>query len=399
MNSHSFFKDLESFDQFKKIADGRVFKAAPDDWCIYIADIEKSTEAASDGRYKDVNLIGAACISAATNAVRTRFPDLEIAYVFGGDGATIAAPESVRDLIREAWVQLKAQAKVSFNLNLRAGCVPVAEIRKSGADVTIGRQRLSPGNHLAAFSGGGVSLAEHWIKNPAPDSSFLFSSENQTSTPDLTGLSCRWEPFETRHGVMISILVTATDQCLDTSQIYGKVLDALESVLGRDANRNCPVSLETMRLQWSPSRSQSEALITQGQKPLFWRQLTLLFQSLAHWTLEKLGIKGGSYDAKHYKSEMQANTDYQRFDDALRLVLDCSEDETNRIEEVLEDFFKQGMICYGTHRANHALMTCLVFNLNQSQHVHFIDGGDGGFAVAAQDLKHRRATFAQEENA
>ena len=38
-----------------------------------------------------------------------------------------------------------------------------------------------------------------------------------------------------------------------------------------------------------------------------------------------------------------------------------------------------------------ALMTCLVFNLEKSEHVHFIDGGDGGFAIAAKQLKAQLA--------
>jgi Protein of unknown function (DUF3095) len=32
-------------------------------------------------------------------------------------------------------------------------------------------------------------------------------------------------------------------------------------------------------------------------------------------------------------------------------------------------------------------MTCLVFSLEQSRHVHFIDGADGGYALAALQLK------------
>jgi len=34
------------------------------------------------------------------------------------------------------------------------------------------------------------------------------------------------------------------------------------------------------------------------------------------------------------------------------------------------------------------LMTCLVFERHGRQ-VHFIDGADGGYAIAAKKLKHR----------
>jgi hypothetical protein len=33
------------------------------------------------------------------------------------------------------------------------------------------------------------------------------------------------------------------------------------------------------------------------------------------------------------------------------------------------------------------MMTCLVFSLDESRHVHFIDGADGGYALAALQLK------------
>ena len=32
-------------------------------------------------------------------------------------------------------------------------------------------------------------------------------------------------------------------------------------------------------------------------------------------------------------------------------------------------------------------MTCLVFSIEQSEHVHFIDGADGGYAKAAVGFK------------
>ena len=49
---------------------------------------------------------------------------------------------------------------------------------------------------------------------------------------------------------------------------------------------------------------------------------------------------------------------------------------------------------YGLHAANTALMTCLVLNLQKSEHIHFIDGGDGGdsgFAIAEKQMKAQLA--------
>ena len=71
----------------------------------------------------------------------------------------------------------------------------------------------------------------------------------------------------------------------------------------------------------------------------------------------------------------------------LRLVLDCTEKQVREIDSFLSTLHDEEIIVYGIHTANSALMTCLVFNLVQSEHIHFIDGADGGFALAASQLK------------
>ena len=44
---------------------------------------------------------------------------------------------------------------------------------------------------------------------------------------------------------------------------------------------------------------------------------------------------------------------------------------------------------YGMHEADSAMMTCLLFSLDQSKHVHFIDEFNSGFAIAARQLKQQ----------
>ena len=61
------------------------------------------------------------------------------------------------------------------------------------------------------------------------------------------------------------------------------------------------------------------------------------------------------------------------------------------MEAALGGLRSEGWIAYGLHEADSALMTCLVFNLTDSEHVHFIDGADGGFAMAARQLKQQLA--------
>ena len=85
MSSNQFYASIPAFDDFSGIADSDNYRLAPDDWHVIIADVKGSTRAIAEGRYKDVNMIGAACINAVLNISQKR----SVPYVFGGDGATL----------------------------------------------------------------------------------------------------------------------------------------------------------------------------------------------------------------------------------------------------------------------------------------------------------------------
>ena len=163
MTDNHFIADLPSFTRFADVADPAHFVPAPDGWRIYCCDIVNSTKAIAEGRYKGVNMMGAACIMAAINAT----PGIELAYVFGGDGATILAPDAVASAIDGALTRTRALARQSFGLAMRVGAVPLAEIRARGADMRVAMFELSPGNRLAMFTGGGAAMADRLIKSDA----------------------------------------------------------------------------------------------------------------------------------------------------------------------------------------------------------------------------------------
>jgi spermidine synthase len=47
----------------------------------------------------------------------------------------------------------------------------------------------------------------------------------------------------------------------------------------------------------------------------------------------------------------------------------------------------QGVLRYGMNVSQTALMTCLVTSPTDNLHVHFVDGGDGGYTNAAKTMK------------
>jgi len=57
----------------------------------------------------------------------------------------------------------------------------------------------------------------------------------------------------------------------------------------------------------------------------------------------------------------------------------------------LEHHRQNGDCYYGAHIADEAIITCLIFQ-RVGKHLHFIDGGNGGYTLASQKLKEMRAT-------
>jgi hypothetical protein len=69
------------------------------------------------------------------------------------------------------------------------------------------------------------------------------------------------------------------------------------------------------------------------------------------------------------------------------MTLDCTPALADRLEDMLIEADNQGIARYGMHRQDAALMTCFVPSPTRSDHIHFVDGAMGGYAMAARALK------------
>ena len=380
MNSLRFYADIEAFEDFSGIADIGNYRQAPDDWHVIIADVQGSTRAIAEGRYKDVNMIGAACINAVLNISRKK----SVPYVFGGDGATLMVPSSEVESAARVLLGVRDLATSRFNLILRVGVVAVAEIhRQHGPRVMVGKYRLSPGNDLAVFSGGGMELAETWVKS---GSDYLLETSYDDNTPDLSGLSCRWEPLASQNGLMLSLLMQATSaEESERADLYRRLIADIANIT--DDVEAKPVCNANMAFRWPPRGLAAETDLTLGGRNRYAHSLNLYINSLLQWVLDRFDISAGGYRGQQYRVELRDNTDYRRFDDTLRILIDCSREQADKIDALLATHAQHGILKYGLHRSPTALMTCLVFNLDKGEHVHFVDGGDGGFTAAAKKMK------------
>jgi hypothetical protein len=105
-----------------------------------------------------------------------------------------------------------------------------------------------------------------------------------------------------------------------------------------------------------------------------------------------LGISIGGFHEARFRRELVENTDFRKFDDGLRMTLDCSSELADVIDSRLEEAQRRGACFFGTHRQLAANLTCFVPSPTQANHVHFVDGASGGYAFAALNLKRNIAS-------
>jgi hypothetical protein len=186
--------------------------------------------------------------------------------------------------------------------------------------------------------------------------------------------------------VIASILILPTTAGADTGfrDLIGRVLE----LTGDTARAGHPIPETGPALSWPPDGINLEVSARlAGGGSRFVRKLAVVFESAFAMIVLRLGLRLGSFDSATYKREVVANTDFRKFDDGLRMTLDCAPDLADELEALLKRAAQDGIARYGIHRQNAALVTCIVPSPTSSNHVHFVDGAAGGYTAAAKVLK------------
>jgi len=380
----NFYKDLPSLNEFKQVATSKVYTPIPKEWIIIITDIKNSTPAIEAGRYKDVNLIGALCIAAILNIDKS----MQVPFVFGGDGATLLIPPSLKERASSALTYTKNMAKKEFDLDLRIGMVNVNEVYNENISVDIAKIEVSLNYYQASFTGGGLSYAEALVKNN-PTKYDIISTLTEAN---YDGLECRWQDIPTSKNATLSIIIQVLDN--KSEELYLNIFETIEKLFGTKKERS-PVSTSVLHLTYSLKK-----LFKETKARTFNKSTKERYNYLGTiWLLNVLGaflmqfkIKLGEMPWGRYKSIISETTDFEKFDDMLRMVIVSDTNAHIKFENYLEALYKEKKISYGIHSCDRALMTCLIGSRHGTQ-VHFVDGAEGGYTMAAKAFKKRLKTL------
>ncbi len=359
------------------LAEEHLFHRIPEDWHIIVTDIKGSTKAVKSGMQQIVNLIASGSIIAALNIGRTA--NISVPFFFGGDGATLLVPNSILSFTMLALKEHSKNAKRNHKIDLRVGYLPVTEVYNNNHQLLLSKGCLGGSFAIPVVLGNGLKYAEDVIKSQqfevpdvAPEESIL----------NLEGMECRWDRIKPPDGAqeIVCLLVEVKEQERH-AEIFKKVLDQIEMIYGSQDQRN-PISIPKLKLKATPARIAKEMQVRLGkfQWSYLIKQFFITLFGFAYFRFYQTG--------KNYLNKLVELSDTLVLDGRINTVITGTASQRERLTKALEEIEKEGDIFFGLHVSEESVMSCYVRN-REDQHIHFVDGSQGGYTQAAGMLKKK----------
>lgn len=377
MSTQHFYSDL-SINQtsLSKLFDDEThFAEVPADWHVIVTDIKNSTVAFRAGRSEEINLIATGCIIAVLNLAQKQ--GVDVPFFFGGDGATLLVPSMLLEASLRALRVHKANTKTNFDLELRVGSVSVGSLKEDEHRLSISRIAVSEIFSIPIILGDGLAEAERRVKGKSNDPEDLESEEI-----DLTGMECRWDKIKPASSAdeVVCLLVSVSD-LEEQARIFGQVIAAIDNIYGPYQQRN-PVSKSGLAVKSTFGKIALEMKARLGKNNLSYL--------LKNWLITSWGrlFYFKQPAGQYYMEKLVELTDTLVIDGRINTVIAGKRAQRLLLEESLNKMEAAGKIVYGLFVSSESIMSCYVRD-RKDKHIHFVDGADGGYTMAATVWKRK----------
>lgn len=352
----------------------KLFENIPTDWHVIITDITGSTQAVTNGRHEDVNLIATGSIVTVLNIAFGM--NVTVPFFFGGDGATFIVPGTIIEKVMHALELYRGNTYRNFNLELRTGTVAVQDIYSEGHEIHIAKFNSSVTFAIPIVLGSGLEYAERIIKGKEY---LLSGADAPDEEPDLSGMQCRWDkiapPVNKEEIVTLLIIACSVAQ---QAEAFKKVLEKMDALYGAPDKRQ-PISVDKLKLKTTFKRLGTEMRARLGR--IKWMELIknrlLSFYGYIYFSTKK---------GKSYLKSLVEMSDTLVIDGRINTVITGTAKQRAALVQLLDSMEARNQIIYGMHVSGASIMSCYVRNLEDG-HIHFVDGSEGGYTQAAKMLK------------
>ncbi|MBD3581910.1 DUF3095 family protein [Flavobacterium selenitireducens] len=374
--SENFYSDLVAhrLPLGELLGNQDLFETVPSDWLVIITDIRNSTDAVLGGQHQTVNLLATGSIVSVLNIAFKR--KITVPFFFGGDGATFLIPNQLRQDTLCALKVFQKNTLDNFGLDIRVGEMPVHKILSEGHALKIAKYHNSSVFSIPVILGDGLMYAEKIIKGKEYRDDHVFDESHDL---DLSGMQCRWDRISppTDKDEVVTLLVVSRND-FSQAQVFRTVIEQIEHLYGPISKRQ-PISVSQLRLNTTFGRLGTEMRVRIGKI----RLLEMLRQKLISlWVFIYLR----SFKGRRYLEKLVDMSDTLVLDGKINTVISGTVDQRKRLQEFLDSLESDARIHYGLHISNASIMSCYVRDLDDD-HIHFVDGSDGGYTQAARMLK------------
>ncbi len=358
------------------LTEEHLFFKVPANWHVLITDVKKSTEAVANGLHETVNLVATGSIVAVLNIAYKE--NITVPFFFGGDGATFIVPPSILDAVMNALLLHQKSTEQNFNIMLRVGHVPVENIYANGQLLSISKLKTSELYSIPIVLGNGLSHAEKIIKGESYMLQLPPASEDEL---DLSGMQCRWDKIKPpdSYDEVVSLLVIAREEA-NQADAFKKVIDQLDKIYG-DTERRKPISISKLKLKATLKKIGTEMRVKLGT-------YNLLYLLKTWFTLMLGSFYFRTKNGKTYLHQLVEMSDTLVIDGKINTVISGTTKQRELLEKALQNLEHAGFIRYGLFVSKESVMSCYVRSMDKN-HVHFVDGSDGGYTKAAGVLKKK----------
>lgn len=379
MSNLKFYQELKRYHLpiAELMGNEKCFLPVPEDWHLIVVDVESSSQAVKNGLHQEVNLAATGAIIALMNRVKSTHEDLVLPYFFGGDGATFLVPPELKTDLVGILDNYRHHVKQQFYLSLRVGSLEVREVYARGHSIRLAKAQLNEYLVMPVSLGNGLKKGEEVIKSFFIDETVVPDVVEQV---DLTGMECRWNeiapPYDQEQ--IVCLLVACPEESLQ-SKVYASVLHKITSVFGPLKERQ-PVSVGRLKLNLTIGKIHQEMYACLG-KFNFW-------YLVKNWLMTVFG--------KYYFIFFQSGRDYLEkvselstslmIDGNINSVISGTQTEIDELINFLAHLEGEGVLKYGIHTTYASVMSCYVLD-READHIHFVDGTEGGFTSAAKMFK------------
>lgn len=360
-----------SLSALVNLADISRYQKIGNEEILILADIENSTEAVANGKYKNVNISTTQCIASIRYACGK---PLKIQH--GGDGFVLIAHVSDMFKIAGTMTEMRDQILEDFNLKIRCAYWNSSELNRLNVSIHYHSFSFNGGNQQWQFHSNDIHKLEQLMREGDKSIYKLLAREK----PDMNGFRCDFTPLF-REGASYGCGIIDFS-LMDLTERFISIRKILELIVATNENHLEP-PFTIKELVWQTDKYELKTLAARTDH----YRTRILFDFVYHW-INKLGLHWNSkWSPMLFKDlhKLPLSVDFIKYDGQLKFIVCIADTNKDRFYHELNSLAELYNFKIGFHWSEKAVITCSVSS--EEGNMHFIDGEDGGLTLASRQLK------------